>query len=327
MWDFSFSRAVGMVLRTAPFLGLRLLVFFGIAIAYLAITGIGAVLGYGLGFMAGSPDAPMAGAFWGGVIGFGLTAWILYLAREYILYLVKAAHIAVLVVLYDGKPLPQGKGQIAYGGDYVKQHFAQSSILFGVDQIVKGVLRLISGTLHALTAFLPVPALQTLMNIVNAIIRMSMTYVDEVIMAYLIRSGTGNPWDTAADALVLYAQNYRAFLKNAVWLSLFMWGLTILIFVFMVGPMVAIMAVFPGGLAALGVALAFIFAWAFKAALLEPVAVAALMQVFFKVTEGQSPDPEWKARLHSASGKFRELLEKAAKWGPKRPETGSGAAA
>ena len=326
MWDFSFGRAVAMVLQTAPYLGLRLLVFFGIAIAYLTATGIGAVMGYGFGFMAGSPDAPMAGAFWGGVLGFGLTAAILYFLREYILYLVKAAHIAVLVQLYDGKPLPSGNGQIAYGSAFVREHFAQSSILFGVDQIVKGVLRIITGTLNVLTAWLPVPALQTLLNIVNAIIRLSITYVDEVIMAYLIRTQTRNPWETAADGLVLYAQNYRSFIKNAVWLSLFMWGLTFLIFLFMVGPMVAVMAVFPGGLSVFGVVIAFIFAWAFKAALMEPVAVACLMQVYFKVTEGQAPDPEWRGKLHAASGKFRALLEKAGKWVPKAPANGSGAA-
>jgi hypothetical protein len=51
-----------------------------------------------------------------------------------------------------------------------------------------------------------------------------------------------------------------------------------------------------------------------KAALIEPFAIACMMQVFFKVTEGQDPLPEWRGRLTRASDKFRALGEKAAGW-------------
>ena len=137
MWDFSFGKSVGMILRTLPFIVLRLVVYVGIAIAYIFAVGIGAFIGFGLGHLWSSPDAPMGGAFWGGLIGFGVTSALLYLAREYLLYLVKAAHIAVLVEIMDGHPVPMGQTQIGYGANFVKSHFAESSILFGVDQIVK----------------------------------------------------------------------------------------------------------------------------------------------------------------------------------------------
>ena len=48
-----------------------------------------------------------------------------------------------------------------------------------------------------------------------------------------------------------------------------------------------------------------------KAALVDPLAMAALMQVFFKVTEGQTPDPQWSAKLEGMSDKFKELKDKA----------------
>ena len=82
MWDFSLSKAVGAVIRTAPFVILRLIVYFGIGIAYLVTVGVGAMVGYGFGHFGSSPDAPAGGAFWGGAIGFGLTSAALYLARE-----------------------------------------------------------------------------------------------------------------------------------------------------------------------------------------------------------------------------------------------------
>ncbi len=59
---------------------------------------------------------------------------------------------------------------------------------------------------------------------------------------------------------------------------------------------------------------ALLFAWAAKAALIEPFAIACMLQVFFKVTEGQTPNPEWEAKLTSVSDKFRTMGEKAAAW-------------
>ena len=321
MWDFSFARSVGMILRTLPFILLRLVVYVGIAIAYIFAVGIGAFVGFGLGHLWSSPDAPMGGAFWGGLIGFGVTSAILYLAREYLLYLVKAAHIAVLVEIMDGHPVPADQTQIGYGANFVKTHFAESSILFGVDQVVKAVLRAIFRTINFLAMFLPIPAFQNLLRIAEAVVRMSLTYVDEVILAYLIRTRTANPWQTAEDGLILYAQNYEYFLKNAVWLSLFMWGTTILIFIFLLGPVGALVWMLPGSAAGWwAFAFALILALALQKAVLEPLAIASLMQVFFKTIEGQRPDPEWSARLSQASAKFRELAQKAAGWAPRPPQ-------
>jgi hypothetical protein len=316
MWDFSLGRTIGAVMRTLPFIGLRMLVYFGVGAAYLLATGTGAGFGWGIGHFWADPDAPAGAAFWGGMAGFAIVSAALYLAREYVLYLVKAAHIAVLVEIYDGRPVPQGGAQLALGSQYVKAHFAQSSILFGVDQIIKGVLRALFRIVNIFTAFLPIPALQSLIRFAETVVRMSLTYVDEIILAYLIRTRTTNPWQTAEDGLVLYAQNYKHFLKNALWLSAFLWGFTILIFFVLLAPAAALLALLPGELGAWGFAFAFIFAWAFKAAVMEPFAIFALMQVYFETVEGQTPNPEWKAKLASASSKFHDLGQRALDWTP-----------
>ncbi len=56
---------------------------------------------------------------------------------------------------------------------------------------------------------------------------------------------------------------------------------------------------------------ALLFAWSVKAAFLEPFAVTCLMQVYFRITDGQEPDPEWDARLEQMSSHFRKLKERA----------------
>jgi hypothetical protein len=316
MWDFSFGRALTMILQTLPFIVLRLIVYVGIALAYFFTVGIGGLLGWGIGHVGSDPGTPIAGGFWGGLAGFALLSGVIYLAREYILYLVKAAHIAVLVQVYDHKPIPGGQGQIAYGAAFVKSHFAESSVLFGVDQLIKGALRSLFNTVNMFASWLPVPALQQLIRIVEAFIRMSLTYVDEIILAYLIRTGTTNPWATARDGLVLFAQNYMHFLKNAAWLSVIMWVFTFVLFLLFLAPAAALIAIFHTNTIIWGFFIALIFAVALKKAVMEPIAIAALMQVYFKEIEGQVPNPEWTARLEQVSSKFRDLATKAAGWVP-----------
>ena len=324
MWDFSFGRALAMALQTLPFILLRIVVYAGIALGYVFTVGIGAALGWGFGHIGASTDAPTGGAFWGGLIGFGLVSGVLYFAREYLLYLLKAAHIAVLVQIYDNKPIPSGQGQIGFGATFVKTHFAESSVLFGVDQLIKGVLRSLFGTVNFITAFLPIPALQQLVRIAEAFVRMSLTYVDEIILAYLIRTETRNPWSTARDGLILFAQNYIHFLKNAAWLSVMMWALTIVLFFVFLAPVGAVVALFHTGASFWAFGLALVLAIAVQKAVMEPIAIAALMQVYFKEIEGQTPNPEWTAKLEQVSSKFRDLAGKAAGWvpGPAMPSGG-----
>ena len=74
-------------------------------------------------------------------------------------------------------------------------------------------------------------------------------------------------------------------------------------------------------MAAGGFIFALIFAWAVKAALIEPFAIAAMMEVYFRTTDGQTPDPAWDQRIGEVSRKFRDLKEKAANWAGSRPAT------
>ena len=106
-----------------------------------------------------------------------------------------------------------------------------------------------------------------------------------------------NPWASSRTALVLYAQNYVAFLKNAVWLALFIWAMTVAVFLFVLGPAALIVGMFPGAGGPLTLLIALVLAWGIKQAVIEPIGMTALMQVFFKVTEGQVANPEWEVNV------------------------------
>ncbi len=313
MWDFSIGTAISVMRKTAPFLLFRIVVYFGIALAYVLATGTGAGVGYGIGAI-GDDDFQASATLWGGGIGFAVVAGILYLMREYLLYVVKAAHIAVMVEVLDGREIPGGKGQVAYGREVVTARFSEASILFGVDQLIKGVVRAITGLVQGLLSILPIPGLSNIMGILRAYLKLAVGLIDEVILAHGIRTRSENPYASAKEALVLYGQNAKPMLQNAAWLTLFTWGLSIIVFFVMLAPAAAAVYFIPGSWSAGGVVFALVFAWAVKVSVIEPFAIACLLQAFFKVTNGQTPDPEWEARIDGASKKFKTLGEKAVGW-------------
>ena len=313
MWDFSISDAFGLMRRTAPFVIFRVIVYFGISAAFILATGTGAGIGWGVGAF-GDDAFRNNTVFYGGLAGFSITAGVLFFLRDYILYIVKAGHIAVMVELMQGGTIPDGRAQIIYARDVVTQRFGQASALFALDQLIKGVVGAVTGLMQGILMFLPVPGLDRIMGLVRAYLKLAVGLVDEVILAHAIRTRSNNPWTSAQEALVLYAQNARPMLINAAWLTLIVYGLSFVVFLLMLAPAAAVVYLLPGAWSAGGFVFAILFAWAVKAALIEPLAIACLLQVFFKVTEGQTPNPEWQAKLTAASDKFKKLGERGLAW-------------
>jgi hypothetical protein len=316
MWQFSIAKALGLMIRTAPFLIFRTAVFFGITAALILVTGAGAGVGYGVGLF-GDEEFQATSTFWGGFAGFGLTAGVIFFLRDYVLYLVKAGQIAVIVDYLDGKPVPYGQGQVAYARQVVTERFGQASALFALDRLIKGVIGVITGMVEGLMMILPIPGVNQVMGAIRAYLRLAVGLVDEVILAHAIRTRSENAWEAAHDGLVLYAQNGRQMLVNAAWLTLISWLLAAVVFFFMLAPAAALVWLLPGDNSAGLFVFALVFAWAVKAAVIEPFALACMLQVFFKVTEGQEPLPEWRGRLTQVSDKFRQLGERAVGWSPR----------
>ncbi len=310
MIDFNLKDVFRALWKTKEFMLFRFLIYFGITIAYIVGTGAGAGVGNLIGSVAGNKEA---GLFYGVIGGFGIVSGVLYYVREYLLYMVKAGHIAVIMKHLDGEEIPSGKGQIAYAQSIVKERFKEASVLFAVDQIIKKVVKFITGMFEGIMRFLPfIP--QPIVKFISAVVKNSMTYVDEIILAYNIKNEIDNPWEGSKTAIVLYAQNYKKFLKNAVFVTLISWVLTALVLLITFGPIAAALKLTGQTGGAWPIMIAVVASISIKAALIDPFAMTALMQVFFKVTEGQEPNPEWETKLEKGSKKFREMKDKATSW-------------
>ena len=327
MIDFKLKDVFTALWKTKEFMLFRFLIYFGITIAYIVGTGTGAGIGNMIGSVAGNKET---GLFYGVIGGFSLVTGVLYYVREYLLYMVKAGHIAVIMKHLDGEEIPHGKGQITYAQGIVKERFKEASVLFAVDQVIKKVVRFITGLFEGVMRFLPIIP-QPIVKFISSVVKNSMTYVDEIILAYNIKHEIDNPWQGSKTAIVLYAQNYKKFLKNAVFVTIISWVLTLLVLLLTFGPIAASLK-FTGQVGGMWpFMIALVSAISIKAALIDPFAMTALMQVFFKVTEGQEPNPEWTAKLEKGSKKFRELQEKATQWvsskfsSKKKPKTDTNA--
>jgi hypothetical protein len=313
MWSFSVGTALSLMARTAPFIVFRVIVYFGITAAIILMTGTGAGFGYGIGAF-GTDEFQGSSTVWGGIIGFGATVGVIFFFRDYLLYLVKAGHIAVMVELLQGGQVPGGRGQIEYAWDVVRTRFGEASALFALDRLVHGVVGAITGIIEGLLSFFPIPGLQNIIGILRAYLRLAVGLMDEMVIAHGIRTQAENPWKNAQEALVLYAQNAKPMMIAAAWLTAISWVLSFVVFLVMLAPAAGVVYLMPGDVAAGGFVFAFVFAWAVKAALIEPFCIACLMQTFFKVTDGQMPNPEWEAKLANVSDKFRHMGDQAASW-------------
>lgn len=310
MWDFSILRSIGLVARTWPFTLLRLAVGLGLAVATLVAVATGAGLGWGIGHV-GSADFRAGATIWGGIIGAaGVAIWV-WTLREYLLYLIGAGHVAAMVMALDGRPMPGGRGQIAFALAGVRERFGEIHLLFVLDQLVKGAIGAATRTLDWIGWIVGVPGLQGLIRLIEAVIRMSTTFLDELVLAREFRIASSDPWTTAREGIVLYAQNGGAIIRNAVWLTVLRWVATIVLFVVLLAPAAALVWLVPGPTGGWALAFALVLALALQRALIDPFCIASLMQVYLARTEGQTPDPAWDARLAEVSGPFRDLTDRA----------------
>lgn len=309
--------AFGLLARTFPYALVRL----GILMA----CTVGVVLAWVIAFW-GAAWLGEHVAGWAGVVWLVLCAagagGIWRLALRWVLYLAKAGHVAVLTELITRGQIGNGsEGMFAYGRRIVTERFTEVNILFAVDALVKGVVGAFNRTFDGIVGLLPIPGLDGLAKIVNAIVRAATTYIDETLFSYRLARGDVNPWISAREGLVYYCQNAREVLKTALWVVVLDKVLTAVAWVVCLAPGFLISRAVPGnaGLFALGLGL--LLALNLRAAFLKPLFLVMVMTKFHVCVRGQAIDETWDGRLASASDKFREIGERARGWvaGPPAP--------
>jgi hypothetical protein len=314
--EASFATATGLVMKTLPYALAR----FGVLLSVSIATVIWWIVAVGGWAFLGSRIHPGVGFGWFLVacLAYGsLWQWVV----RYGLYLLKCGHIAVLTELMTEGRIGDGKlGMFAHGKDVVRSRFGEVSALFLIDQLIKGVVRAFNRTLGSLAGFLPIPGLSSLVGVVNAVVYAATTYLDETIFSYGIARRDTNPWATAKDGIIYYAQNSQEILKTGIWIVVLDKVLTVVLWAVMLVPAFVVAWMLPAAWVGIGfwfvLGFAALLAGNVRAAFLKPVFLVMIMAKFHVRIENQEINPEWDERLSRVSDKFRKIGEQARDYRP-----------
>ncbi len=301
--------ATGLMLKTLPYAAARFGILIGASILTIALFAIA----LGGGAYLGAKVAPALGWVWAiaWLVGFGLV-W--RLALRYVLYLLKCGHVAVLTELIVKGRIGNGsEGMFGYGRRIVRERFGQVNVLFAVDMLVEGVVRAFNRTLDFIGHLLPVPALQQVLSVVKAIIYAATTYIDETIFSYGLAREERNPWASAKDGLIYYAQNAKEILKTSIGIVVLDYAFSFVVWLVMLAPAFALSHALPRSMLFVSVAgwlIALLFAGSFRTAFLKPLFLVMVMTKFHVSIQGQPINVEWEQRLDSVSEKFRTIKDR-----------------
>lgn len=322
--EAGFGNALSLLTRTLPYA----LVRFGILLGFSVVTIIWFVLVLGGASLLGAKVHPWIGMGWL-IAGLGVYGYAWWFVVRYALYLIQAGHVAVLTELVTSGQIANGSiGMFEYGRRVVTDRFGQVNLLFALDLLIKGVVHAFNRTLDWIAHLLPIPGLQSIVGIVNAIVRAATTYIDETIFSYNLARGDDNPWRSSKDALIYYAQNSKEILKTAIYVVVLDKVLTAVVWVVMLAPAFLMLAVLPaaakpGGFIG-GLVIAALFASNVRQAFLKPLFLVMVMTKFHVVVRSQPINLEWDARLSGLSSKFQDIKDKAAGgWSPTPPVPGA----
>lgn len=255
------------------------------------------------------------------LVGLVGNAGILWLARDYLLYLVKAGYVACATEMLTVGRIPAGMTQTEFGTRAVKARFKEVSALAVLDKLISGTIGAFNRTVEDVASWIPLPGLDQVVAVVNAVIKMATSVIDEAILSLVFVRKDENPWTVARDGLVLYAQNWKPILKVAAAVALIDWIST---------ATVLVMAVFFCGVGTLavvrdswttlkflgGFVMPVMITYVVRLALIEPLVTTAVLVTFHQVIKGQQPDPQWTDKLDAVSSQFREIREKATSQAP-----------
>ncbi|MFQ5738819.1 MAG: hypothetical protein ACE5JX_07370 [Acidobacteriota bacterium] len=300
--QFHFDKALEILAKTYLFVLLRLAVY---TIA-LAIT----ILWFG-GLFLLFQNWPFPGPPWlAWVVGGILYGSGARLVRQYVLYLVKSAHVSVITQLAVGGDLPPGANQLSYGKDVVVKRFLQVSLLFGVDRLVNMVLKAFNRSVFKLIGF--IPGIGILRGFARRVLDYSAGYVDEAILSYSLLHPEASAWQSAREGLILYVQNWKTILGSGLILALISYALVAVV----AAPGALLSYLFAGAFFEAGIGVSIGLGLLVKFAVMDPFALTSVIVNFHAVTAGQRPDFALESKLEKVSKKYRQIKAHAGSWSP-----------
>ena len=301
-----FREATGVFRKTMPFVVLRMGVGLGIGLATVLYFGIVAWIGFRL-LEAGTISGWIGVAGLLVAIGLFIAAW--RLAARYVLYLVKAGHIAVIAHVVETGEVPEN--QLQYGKAQVREHFAETSALFAVDKLIKAVVRQFNDAVVSVSGLLSFSSsLQRLIRLVGRGVAVAASYIDEAIIAHVFVNEADDRWAAAKDGVVLYGQNWKPVLGSTLLIVIGMYGIALGLFMALT-PLAGALGTLSTTFELVGWVVVGGMVLTVYTGLLKPWVKTVVITTFLLESRGDSPEDETAERIAGRSEKFRELVNRA----------------
>lgn len=241
------------------------------------------------------------------IVWFSAIGFVNFMINHYVGYLVKAGHVAVIATAFKEGKVPANA--VSAGMDMVKERFITANAYFAIDKLVAGSVKQLQRTLGRITDTLlgSLPGSDKVKSATNFFLDISLGYVDECCLGYTFYRNEQNVYRSAADGVVIYAQNWKHLLKGAA-----MTALTVIISLIVVTLLAFILfgAIFKlfgwSGLVAFVIAL--MFAWTVKYAFIDSWIMVKMMHTYMQVAPTTTITFDLYGNLSRMSGKFKELF-------------------
>ncbi|MEN3347877.1 MAG: hypothetical protein V7632_1512 [Bradyrhizobium sp.] len=305
--EHDLATAFHLLIDTLPYALAR----WGVLMASAMACVVWIVIGAGGAAWLGTHIATAFGLCW--LLGVLLVGgWIWGAMLRYTLHLIACGHVAVLTELITRGRIGNGtEGQFAYGRRIVTERFGEVAVLFGLNALVRTVLRAFHTALDTLGEWLPTPGVSTIVGLVNTVLAAAARYLDKVVLSYNVARGGDEPRRNVQDGLVYYCQNARPILTTSVWMVIVERCLSILLCLLLLVPAGLVTVWLPDAVrengAIVTVFIAALLTLTLRAAFIQPLFLICIVIRFHALIENQPINPTWVGYLDGITDKFRQI--------------------
>ncbi len=293
--------ALDVMKKTMKFVWLKL--GFGAAMTGIMIVIIGLAAGIGALTKSSGVFAILL------CIGIIVFAGVFNFAMNYVGYMLKAGHIAVVAHAVTTGEVPEN--QFEFGKQMVTDRFVTTNAYLVVDRLVSGAVRQLQNAVGKVGAALDfIPGMEKFTDLVQTFIRIALGYVDECCLGYCFVNQEKSAFEASCDGVVIYFQNAKKLLKDAAITTLIV---TVATFVSWFVPFIIMMPIFSVFKWNITIA-AFIcifIAVTLKSAFIDTYVMVKMMVSYMEVAPSTVISFDLYDKLCGLSAKFRELFDKA----------------
>lgn len=257
----------------------------------------------GIGWLFGEGGMGLAFFLW-----LGGTGVIRFAIMHYAGYLVRAGHVAVIAEAVTTGHIPAD--QVSYGKQMVTERFATANAYFAIDKLISGAVKQIQRGIEKIGGALDfIPGMEAVTGLAKFFVEISLGYIDECCLGYTFFKKEQGAFHSAADGVVIYAQNWKPLLKNAALTMAKVIGLMLVMVLVVFIPVGLVFKLLHWN-PLVAFLLACLVAWVVKFAFVDSYIMIQMMVTYMQLAPSTQITFDLYGKLSAISSSFKEMFTK-----------------